>query len=100
MHKSTPPYYDPVNDRLVITTDFSDIKTDYENLDLLIHDLNSAANTFSLLVEDMATDLKPQLTSRQYKKIQQLRNHANLNTMILKKICDSIGKLLEQRRSI
>jgi hypothetical protein len=99
MDQSTNSYYDQVNDRLIINTDFSDIKSDYADLRLLIHDINSAANTFHLLVEEIATDLKPELTTTQYKKIQQLRNHVTLNKIILRKISESIREFLLKRRS-
>lgn len=67
--------------------------TDPRSIERLIHDLRSAANAFSFLVDQLASELEKSSDDRHRRKLNQLRQHDAVN----KNCMDIMIKCLERQ---
>jgi hypothetical protein len=67
-----------------------------EDIRMLLHDLRSSANAFSMMVEDLGMDLQNSGSSRQRTKFHQLQEHVISTEKVIEKICDAIARERKQ----
>lgn len=67
-------------------------ETDQASLERLIHDIRSAANAFSFLVDQLASDPASSGNDRHLRKLNQLRQHDAVNKICMDAIIGCLRK--------
>jgi hypothetical protein len=65
-------------------------------LEQLIHDLRSAANAFTFLVDQLAFDLEGSQDERHRRKLYQLRQHDAMNKICINTVVECLENQIKQ----